>query len=561
MKTLVLGGYGVFGSRICELLCKDGHVVIIAGRTLQKAQALADKLGATAVLIDRNADLSQIMYMQVTTVIDASGPFNAYGNDPYHLVQYCLEHGVNYIDLSDSADFTTGVLQFDGLAKANNCFALSGASSVPAVSAAVVTELSKGFGSLASIEIAILPGNKAPRGYSVVASILSQVGLPITLWRGGKWRAQPCWDEPRTYVFKNGKSRVAKTIGAPDLSLFPEHFKAHSVVFRAGLELRALNFAVQLIATMNKLLKRPPPEWLLRLSHKITLPTKTFGTETGGMIVDVIGHKQGKTYRNRWQLWAEDGDGPYIPTLTVRAILAKPSTIPYGARACLNDISLDDLRTTFQDLSVSETTEHSIYTPLFQQALGTRFKSLPESVQELHSQIEYASFSGKAGVTRGQNGLSKLIAAIFGFPKAGTEISVHVEMTCQEDCEVWRRIFDGKAFQSVLTPSRSNHFKERFGLFTFEMHLPVKSGALHMPVQKGWFLGIPMPKALLPKSETREYEADDTFHFDVSLSAPICGLLVRYQGWLIRDKEAISSCPKNHALLESRHDMLPYVPK
>ena len=536
MKTLVLGGYGVFGSRICELLRKDGHFVIIAGRNLQKAQVLADKLGATAVAIDRNADLSQVTDLQVTSVIDASGPYNAYGNDPYHLVQYCLEHGVNYIDLSDSADFTKGILRFDGLAKANKCFALSGASSVPAVSAAVVTELSKDFDSLTSIEIAILPGNKAPRGYSVVASILSQVGLPITLWRGGKWRAQTCWDEPRTYVFKNGKSRVAKTIGAPDLSLFPDHFKAHSVVFRAGLELRALNFAVQIIATMNKFLKRPPPEWLLQLSHKITLPTKAFGTDAGGMIVDVIGQSQGITYRNKWQLWAEDGDGPYIPTLTVRAILAKITAVPYGARACLSDISLDDLRTTFLDLSVTETTEHSAYTPLFQQALGAEFHNLPARVQQLHSQIEYTSFSGKARVTRGQNGLSRLIADVFGFPKAATEIPVHVEMTCQENQEVWRRIFDGKAFQSVLTPSRPNHFKERFGPFTFEMELPIIKKALHMPVKRGWFFGIPMPGFFLPKSETREFEENGAFHFDVSLSAPVCGLLVRYQGWLVRDK-------------------------
>ena len=58
---------------------------------------------------------------------------------------------------------------------------------------------------------------------------------------------------------------------------------------------------------------------------------------------------------------------------------------------------------------------------------------------------------------------------------------------------------------------------------------------LHMPVQKGWFLGIPIPKVLLPKSETREYEMGGTFHFDVSLSAPLCGLLVKYQGLLMRD--------------------------
>ncbi|MEH6359815.1 MAG: DUF4166 domain-containing protein [Amylibacter sp.] len=44
-----------------------------------------------------------------------------------------------------------------------------------------------------------------------------------------------------------------------------------------------------------------------------------------------------------------------------------------------------------------------------------------------------------------------------------------------------------------------------------------------------------MPKVLLPKSETREYEMGGIFHFDVSLSAPLCGLLVKYQGLLVRD--------------------------
>lgn len=73
-------------------------------------------VGASAISIDRNADLTKISALQTTTVIDASGPYNAYGNNPYRLVQYCLGHGVNYIDLSDSADFTTGILQFDGLA-------------------------------------------------------------------------------------------------------------------------------------------------------------------------------------------------------------------------------------------------------------------------------------------------------------------------------------------------------------------------------------------------------------------------------------------------------------
>ncbi len=49
----------------------------------------------------------------------------------------------------------------------------------------------------------------------------------------------------------------------------------------------------------------------------------------------------------------------------------------------------------------------------------------------------------------------------------------------------------------------------------------------------GWLLGIPMPRAFLPRSETREYVADGVFHFDVDLAAPLNGgRIVRYCGAL-----------------------------
>ena len=33
MKIVVLGGYGVFGSGLAELLLRDGHTVWLAGRS------------------------------------------------------------------------------------------------------------------------------------------------------------------------------------------------------------------------------------------------------------------------------------------------------------------------------------------------------------------------------------------------------------------------------------------------------------------------------------------------------------------------------------------------
>lgn len=80
MKVLILGGTGVFGERLARLLSCDGHQLTIAARTLPAAQALAAELGATALRMDRNGDLSALPGHEV--IIDAAGPFHAYGADP-----------------------------------------------------------------------------------------------------------------------------------------------------------------------------------------------------------------------------------------------------------------------------------------------------------------------------------------------------------------------------------------------------------------------------------------------------------------------------------------------
>ncbi len=536
MNVIVLGGYGVFGTKLCELLCKDGHEVWIAGRNLDRATKLANNLKAKSLYVDRNKDLSSMSKVGASVIIDASGPFQSYGAKPYRVAEFCIENGMNYIDLSDSAEFTNGITQLDIRAKQKGCYVLSGASSVPAVSAAVVTELSQKLDHISSIETAILPGNTAPRGYSVIKSILSQVGLPQKSWRGEKWRIDNSWSDKQSYTFTNGEKRSAKTISVPDMVLFPDHFKAQSVTFRAGQELRLLNWAVDAIAVLNRFRKKPPPNWIIKLCHLCALPTKPFGTDEGGMFVKVIGQNNEGLVQKIWQLWATHGHGPYMPVVTPRALL-KRTTIPSGARPCISDVTLTDLRDALQDLKITEAADTAKYKPLFETALGSVFHQLPQTVQLLHSQVEYASFSGLASVSRGNNWLSHFIANLFGFPKAGTEISVNVDMKCTEQQEIWRRTFDGKSFHSVLTLSRPNHFKERFGPMTFEMELPIVNNSITMPVRKGWFLGVPMPRFLLPKSETREYEENGLFHFDVALSAPICGLLARYRGRLVKDIE------------------------
>ena len=176
---------------------------------------------------------------------------------------------------------------------------------------------------------------------------------------------------------------------------------------------------------------------------------------------------------------------------------------------------------------------------LFQTALGDKWQELPPCVRRLHSVQGVESFSGLARVTRGRGLLARVAAWLLGFPAAGDDVPLTITKTRTPTGEIWERNFAGRRFRSFLAPSdRAQHYRERFGPFTYEQELPVEDGVLHFPVRRGWFLGIPLPSLLLPKSCSREFAADGAFHFDVGLYAPLTGgLIVRYQGRLGADGE------------------------
>jgi hypothetical protein len=176
--------------------------------------------------------------------------------------------------------------------------------------------------------------------------------------------------------------------------------------------------------------------------------------------------------------------------------------------------------------------------PLFPAVLGPRCLDLPAAVRRLHMITGRHSFSGSAKVQRGASVMARIAHAIFGFPTAGDDVPLVITKIRTRKGEIWERNFDGRVFRSYLSPSnRPGHYRERFWIFTYEQELPVIDGTMHLPVRRGWVFGfIPIPRRLLPGSDSREFEVDGRFHFDVGLMAPWHGgLVVRYSGTVVPD--------------------------
>ena len=539
MKVLILGGYGVFGGRLARLLLQDCVEVIVAGRDAGKAAAFTAQHGGSPLGIDIGNDLSPIADAAPALVVDAAGPFQAYGGDPYRLAWFCIAHKIGYLDFSDDAAFTAGIAALDEAARAAGCFALSGVSSVPAISAAAVRELSEGLSEIALIETALVPGNRAPRGRSVIRSILAQAGEPLAMWRGGAWRQYRGWADARRVTFGPGLKRWASLIGAPDLALFPQAFGARSVVFRAGLELGIMHWGLALLARLRAARLLPPLTLLTGPILWMSLPLKPFGTDRGGMTVDVTGLKDGRPVRRRWEAIATGGDGPFIPAVPARAIVRKLSAIApgprpclAGARPCLFDLTLAEIEDAASGLAVEFSNCEEEAPALFERTLARDWLALPASIRRLHSVRDLGSFCGRAQVTRGTGPLARLAGWLFNFPPAGEDIALTVTKTRVGEDEIWERNFAGRIFRSRWSPSpRPGHARERLFGLTIEAELEASGGCLHYSIRRGWLAGIPLPAFLLPKAQIREYDEGGVFHFDVALHAPLTGgLAVRYRG-------------------------------
>ena len=116
MKILIVGGYGTFGGRLVDLVSNTADLeIIVAGRNITKGKAFVAVRNSIAKLealaFDRNAP--NLEGLKPDLVVDASGPFQAYGPDCYNLVEACIAERCNYIDLADAMPVPFSVSSFD----------------------------------------------------------------------------------------------------------------------------------------------------------------------------------------------------------------------------------------------------------------------------------------------------------------------------------------------------------------------------------------------------------------------------------------------------------------
>ncbi|SOB78774.1 Saccharopine dehydrogenase NADP binding domain-containing protein [Sphingomonas guangdongensis] len=554
MKILILGGYGVFGGRLAELLADEARLeLLICGRDGARAAAFCARYKGAAtvrpVALDRADIAAALVQHRPALVVDASGPFQDYGADAYHVVQACIAAGVDYLDFADAADFVFGVRAHDDAARAAGVFALSGVSSFPVLTAAVLRRMGQDM-TILRVEGGIAPSPYAGIGLNVMRAVVGYAGAPVKLWRGGRAATGTGLAESRRYtVAVPGRLPLRSIrfslVDVPDLQVIPpEHPGLQDIWMGAGPVPELLHRILNLLAATRARLRLPS---LVPFSRKFywVLNRMRFGEHRGGMYVRATGMRDGQPVERSWHLLAEGDDGPYIPSMAVEAIVRallvgeRPAA---GARSAVAALELADYDRLFAGRQIyTGFREDAPAAPLYPRLLGDAFATLPRPIQALHGTAAARRWRGTAAVRRGRGPIAALAARLVGFPPGGDTVPVSVGFVPKAGGERWTRDFAGRRFsshQSVGTGRDQHLLVERFGPARFALALVVKGDRLHFVPRRWTLWGVPMPRGLLPRGTSFEAAEGDTFHFDVEIALPIAGLIVAYRGSLRPDPDA-----------------------
>ncbi len=289
-----------------------------------------------------HAELSRL---GAALVIHTAGPFQG---QSYSVPLACIRAHTHYVDLADGRDYVCNISELDREARANDVLVVSGASSLPALSSAVVDKLSALFSRIDGIDHGITSGARPP-GTATMRGVLAYAGKPLKQWCESEWRSVYGWQDVRRHRYPSPvNARWIASCDVPDLDLFPRRYRsAHTVQFRAGVGPTSYMLGILFAAWLIRCGIISSVENFVPILHRAASSFARFGSKSSAMHVTVWGlDLAGKPASRTWFLIANQDHGPFIPTFPAIALARKilrDEVSARGAVPCMGLLSIEDI--------------------------------------------------------------------------------------------------------------------------------------------------------------------------------------------------------------------------
>ncbi len=364
-RVLIIGAYGNFGSYIAKKLAAENDLqVIIAGRSESKCREFSKHFESApnppeVYAMDIDKDLAgSLRAVGPDIVIHTSGPFQGQG---YHVAEACIAQGCHYIDLADGREFVENIGQLDVRAKARGVMVISGASSVPCLTSAIIDRYMPEFAKIVSVDYGITTAQRTNTGLATTAAVLGYAGKPFKTLIDGSVKDVYGWQDMRMRRYPELGRRLLGNCDVPDLALFPCRYPdLNTIRFRAGLEIAPLHLGLWLSSWLVRwgLLKSLAPfaDVLLKTSRWFD----ALGTANSAFHMEMTGAgNDGKHKTSEFYLIAKSGHGPFIPStpaILCAKMIARGRITNAGAMPCMGIITLGEYLDELKDLDIKVVT-------------------------------------------------------------------------------------------------------------------------------------------------------------------------------------------------------------
>jgi saccharopine dehydrogenase-like NADP-dependent oxidoreductase len=183
-RVLILGGRGRIGSSVAQDLLTHTQVEItITGRTPQ--MGTGDPRVQFLVLDLADEEKLKKAIASTNLVVHCAGPFHY---RDANVLRLCIEHGVNYVDVSDHRSYTSKALSYNDAAIAAGVTAIVNTGIFPGISNSMVRQGVEQFDKPEKIHLSYLVSGSGGAGVTVMRTTFLGLQKSFESWINGQWQ-------------------------------------------------------------------------------------------------------------------------------------------------------------------------------------------------------------------------------------------------------------------------------------------------------------------------------------------------------------------------------------
>ncbi|MBW4634932.1 MAG: saccharopine dehydrogenase NADP-binding domain-containing protein [Iphinoe sp. HA4291-MV1] len=294
-RVLILGGRGRIGGSVAQdLLTHTQAEMTITGRT---PESRTSDPRVQFLLLDL-ADVEKLRKAIASTdlVVHCAGPFHYRDTN---VLEICIQHGVNYVDVSDHRSYTSKALGYNDAAVSADVTAIINTGIFPGISNSMVRQGVEQFDTPQKIHLSYLVSGSGGAGVTVMRTTFLGLQQPFEAWIDSKWQTVKPYSQRENIDFPSPYRRSGVYwFDMPETITLPHAFPSvKTVITKFGSVPDFYNHLTWIAAHIfpkQLIQQKGTIEFLSHVSHFMTDVTNRFSGIGVAVRSEITGYKDDK---------------------------------------------------------------------------------------------------------------------------------------------------------------------------------------------------------------------------------------------------------------------------